>query len=380
MVLLTGCYSKVTAYDARFTVGYAAAVQIENFVKPIAPGAKLDLHVFANGTQDKLPVVSVTSSKPEVLAVVSAADETITVKGGAPGVAELVITARDSNGTALVDRMFFHVAQPTSHKLEHRCTEEPNATWVRGADIDLFHALATADRRAVIGYDHVPVRIEPAGALDLVAQPQAGRLYRYRARATSPRVTVRSLVDDTQLTMRIVDPAEITTASLHADDRMLVGDVGYASAHAELGDAPLCSQNALTRARSLTPEICQVTAKLEDSLDETNREQMAEIKAMAFGECKLEMTLPELAGGRGLVLQHTLKIGRVAYPGERSWIGTVKESRWPGGWSALAAAYLLPRILLVAGWWRRRSALVVGPRTAGPRRRTPVASRPGARQ
>ncbi len=353
LVLLTGCYSKVTAYDARFTIGYAAAVQIENFVKPIAPGAKLDLHVFANGTQNKLPIVSVTSTKPDVLRVVTAEGETITVKGGTPGVAELLITARDANGTALVDRMFFHVAKPSSHKLEHSCTEEPDATWVRGQDIDVFHTLATADRRAVIGYDHVPVRIEPPGALELVAQPQAGTLYRYRTRGRSPRVTITSLVDGSALAMRIVDAGDLEAAELHVNDRMLVGDVAYAFADVSLGESRVCSQNALTRARSLTPEICRVTAKLDESLDDSNREQIAEVMALKYGECKLEMTLPDLAGGRGVVLQRTVKIGKVEFPGERSTALTERIKRFPGGLTALAGLFLVPRVLVLA-WWRRR--------------------------
>lgn len=310
---LSGCYSKITAYEGNFTVGYMSAVQVENFVKPIAPGAKLDLVVFTNGTNDKLPILEVTSSKPGVLKVVSVRGETFTVAGVAPGVTELTIAAKGAGGKRVTDKMFFHVAKPTSHALEHSCTEERKAAYVRGTEVSIFHNLATADKRAVIGYDYVPVSISPKSALDFVAQPQAGTVYRYRA-AKAASVIVTSEIDGKQLEARIVEPSEIKTANLFAPERMLAGGFAYAVAQVELpSGVQVCSQDALTRARSLTPDICKVTARLDDSLDDTNREQLAEIQALRFGTCQLEMTLPEL-GERGLVLTRAIKIGKVDYP------------------------------------------------------------------
>ena len=205
-----GCASKITAYDGRFTVAYDATVEIENFTKPIAPGAKLDVNVLANGTDDRLPITAAVSSRPEVLRVLAVKGEAVTIEGVAPGVADLVITAK-KEGNDVTDRMFFHVAKPTVHHLEHACTEEPKAIYVRGETVNVFHGLATSDRRPVIGYGWVPLKIDPPAALDLVAQPQAGSLYRYRATQTG-NVTVRSLVDGTELSVRIVDPKELTSA------------------------------------------------------------------------------------------------------------------------------------------------------------------------
>jgi hypothetical protein len=53
-VLAAGCSSKATAYGAKFTFAYAASADFENFVTPIAPGAKLDVVVFANGTEERI--------------------------------------------------------------------------------------------------------------------------------------------------------------------------------------------------------------------------------------------------------------------------------------------------------------------------------------
>jgi hypothetical protein len=330
LAFLPGCYSKITAYEGNFTVGYMSAVQVENFVKPIAPGAKLDLVVFANGTTDKLPILQATSSKPGVLEVVAVKGETIIVSGVAPGAAELTIAAKGPDGKRVTDKMFFHVGKPASHGIEHICTEEPKAAYVRGTDVSIFHNLATADKRPVVGYDYVPLTISPSGALDFVAQPQAGTLYRYRATKATPSVTIRSNIDGKAIDARIVEPSQIKTGELYVPGRMLAGGYAYAVAHVDLPDGtPVCSQNALTRARSLTPDICKVTARLDDSLDDTNREQLAEITALKFGTCQLEVTLPEL-GDRGLVLKQSIQVGRVEYPSGNGAPATPKPfPMWP---------------------------------------------------
>lgn len=359
-----GCFSKATAYDGKFTFAYASMVEHDNFVKPIAPGAKLEVHAFANGTHDQLTVKAARSSKPGVVAIQSVRERSVILQGREPGVAEIEITARDANGNELVDRMFFHVAKPATHGLEHSCTEQPNATYVRGEDIVIHHALATSDKRPVVGFDHAPVKVEPSGALELVQQPQAGGYYLFRATSAKPRITVRSTVDDKALTMRVVERKDLTDASLLYDDRMLVGHSAYVVAQVSAGDAPLCNQTALTKARSLTPSICKVTAKLDEDPDEddSNREQLARVTALAFGVCKLEVTLPELAGGRGVVLRGEVKIGREEYPGERGLDARVREGllAWSRPLATIAAAKDALALAALGLWWlrrRRRSTL-----------------------
>lgn len=364
----SGCYSKATAYDGKFTFAYASMVEHDNFVKPIAPGAKLEVHAFANGTEEELTVKAARSSKPGVVAIQSVRERSVVLEGREPGVAEIEITSRDASGKELVDRMFFHVARPAVHGLEHACTEEPNAAYVRGEEIVVHHALATSDRRPVIGSGYAPVRIEPSGALELVQQPQAGGYYAFRAPSAKPRVTLRSTVDDKVLTMRVVDRADLTDASLRYAERMLAGRSAYVVAEVRAGDAPLCNQTALTKARSLTPSICKVTAKLDDEPDaDSNREQLAEVTALAFGVCTFEVTLPELAGGRGVTLKGEVKVGREEYPGGGRGDGAEARGRvGTGAWvgqlvTAAAVKDGLALSLLGLLWLRQRRKARVTP-------------------
>lgn len=369
---VSGCYSRATGHDGKFTFAYASGVAVENFVKPIAPGAKLDVLAFANGTDDELVVTSAKSSRPDVLAVDSVTRRLVVVKGVREGVADLEITARDAAGRTLVDRMFFHVRKPAVHALEHACTEEAEAVYVAGEPIDVFHGLATDDKLPVIGYGYAPVAVEPRGALDLVAQPQGSAVYRFRANKPS-KVRLRSTVDGSALTLDVVDRRDLKEGSLKCfgECKLVERRSTYVFAsvrHSRDGaEHPVCNQSALTKAKSLTPDVCAVSANLDDEPDvDSNREQLAVVKGLKFGICKYELTLPELDGGRGLRLAGTMPIGREEWPreGGADAVGAAAVDDRRVFWRAatlsvlVVAATALVQQLVFLGWWlaRRRRA------------------------
>jgi hypothetical protein len=246
------------------------------------------------------------------------------------------------------------------HPLEHGCTDKRDAVYVSGEPVNVFHTLTTADGRHVIGYDYAPVRIEPKSALDLVAQPQDGAVYVYKARGKHEKVSVRSTVDDSALSLRIVDRGDLKEATIACtgDCRVVEGGSQYVIARVSMGEAPVCNQTALTRARSLTPEICSVSGNLddEDGVD-SNREQLAVVKGIKFGLCKFEVTLPELDGGRGVRLTGSAKVGRLEFPNDqgRSTSWPLHERNLPV-WAIGAAWWTLPKLLalIVVGWGHRR--------------------------
>ncbi len=370
----TGCYSKATAYNGKFTFAYASGAEFENFVKPIAPGAKLDVVAFANGTEDKLVITGATSSRPGVIAIDSFGEHKLVLKAGEPGVADVEITAVDPAGKTLVDKMFFHVEKPTTHKLEHLCTDGPDAVYVKGERVLVYHQLATSDGRPVVGHSYTPFSIEPAGQLELIPQPQGAAAYTFRADTKTPRVTVRSAIDGTAVSVRVVDRGELKDAWLDGGggSRIFEGSSTYVFAHVGFGATPVCSQNALTKARSLTPDICTVTAKLEDDDDgegadskddpDSNRWQVAIVKGHKFGVCKYEVTLPELDGGRGARLTGEASVGRVEFPGDKKTNVAVKAStkdlllRIAMGWWLVGVGWIAPSIIAFAciGWTRLR--------------------------
>jgi hypothetical protein len=363
-IWLSGCYSKATGYNGKLTFAYAAGAQFENFGKPIAPGAKLDLEAFANGSDDNLVITAVTSSRPGVIAIGPVTSHHVVLSAVEPGVADIEITARDGAGNTLVDKMFLHVDKPAVHALQHACTEDREAAYVVGETANVFHGLATKDGRPVIGYGYAPVKVAPESALELIAQPQGSSAYVFRVRSASSQVSIRSTVDDSALSLRLVKRGELKDATIDCagDCRTLEGQSRYLVANVTLGETPVCNQNALTKAVSLTPEICSVTAKLDDEGGDKNenREQLAVLKGLKFGVCKYEVTLPELDGGKGVKLTGQAKVGRVEFPGE----GARAEARHlvvPPAVSVrtlLGLGWIAPKLgaLAFVAWRRRRRA------------------------
>lgn len=347
----SGCYSKATGYGGHFTFAYAAGLDFENFGKPIAPGAKLDVVAFANGTEDELIITSAKSSAPGVLTVESASGSKVVLKGGTPGVADVEITARDKAGNTLVDKMFLHVEKPTVHRIQHACTENSAAVYVQGERVDIYHGLATSDGRPVIGYGYLPVRVAPASALELVGQSQGVNVYSYRALTKTSNVTVKSTIDASELSLRVVARGDLKEASLHCggECRLIEGSSRYVVAHVALGTTAVCNQTALTKARSLTPDICKVTAKLEDDDGtETNHEQLAVVQGLKFGVCKYEVTLPELDGGRGVTLAGEAKVGSLKFPGEGARLDTARLlERSLSAWALAGLGWLMPNLVVL---------------------------------
>lgn len=345
----SGCHSKATGYGGKFTFAYASGVEIENFMKPLAPGAKLEVVAFANGTEDELVIVKATSSKPGVIAIDSVKDRTVVLKGIEPGVADLEVTARDKAGNVFVDKIFMHVAKPSVHPLEHGCTDATDAVYVRGDGVNVFHGMATSDGRHVVGIEYTPVRVEPARALELIGQPQDSSVYMYRAKAKAEKVSVRSTIDGSTITLRIVEPGDLKEATLACagDCRVVTGHSQYVVARVKMGETAVCSQNALTKARSLTPDVCTVTANLDDEEGvDSNHEQLAVVKGLKFGLCKFEVTLPELDGGKGVRLAGSAKIGRLEFPNDQG-----RSESWPlhernaPAWMLGAVGWTLPKVL-----------------------------------
>jgi hypothetical protein len=361
-VWLSGCYSKATSYNGKFTFAYAAGLQFENFGKPIAPGAKLDLEAFANGSEDNLVITKATSSRPGVIAIGKVTSHHVVLSAVEPGVADIEITARDGAGNTLVDKMFLHVEKPAVHALQHACTEDREAAYVVGETANVFHGLATKDRRPVIGYAYAPVRVAPESALEMIAQPQGVDAYVFRVRSTSSQVSIRSTVDDSALSLRLVKRGELKDATLDCggDCRALEGQSRYLVAHVTLGETAVCNQNALTKAVSLTPDICSVTAKLDDEGGDKNenREQLAVLKGLKFGVCKYEVTLPELDGGRGIRLTGQAKVGRVEFPGEGADAWHLVVPKALSLRALFAFGWLAPKVgaLAFLAWRRRRRA------------------------
>lgn len=99
---------------------------------------------------------------------------------------------------------------------------------------------------------------------------------------------MRSTVDGSELALRVVERGELKTATMRVPARLLERQAAFAVVDVIHGDTPVCNQTARTRARSLTPATCEVTAKMEDEPSEDeNHAQLARVTAARRGAARL---------------------------------------------------------------------------------------------
>ncbi len=102
-----------------------------------------------------------------------------------------------------------------------------------------------------------------------------------------------------------------------------------------------------------------MTGRLDEDaaeLGDSNRWQIATITAKAFGTCEYEVTLSELAKGKGVVLKGRTQVGRVEYPGEGAATIAPLLTQDLASWTGLTKWYVISRLGVLAGllFWRRR--------------------------
>ncbi|MFW5966040.1 MAG: hypothetical protein ACOCV2_00925 [Persicimonas sp.] len=355
---LPGCYSRLTGNAGEFTFGYMTDVELENFNKPLAPGSSLDLVAFENGTEDTtLEIVSARSSEPDVLTVTSTTDERARLEAGSPGEARIEITARKSDGTEVKDAVYMSVAEPSAVDLDHSCTDAEMAAYIASEKFAVPYTMASDDGRTVIGEGYVPVEPEPSGSVRYLGKPRGQSWLYFLGGPPADRMRLRSKVDDTSLWMRLVRRSDIdhlrpTPASERA--RTVVGMETAVAALPFAGDDPVCQAKVMTRAKSLTPDICGVSADLDGDGSDWNRDQLALVEGRAFGVCRAKMTLPEAAGGDGLSYTFEVPVGE--FPDEEtSTAQSDGDSDLP--WYLAPLLALLAPLLLGPLWWRRSGSI-----------------------
>ncbi|MFW6058500.1 MAG: hypothetical protein ACOC9W_06560 [Persicimonas sp.] len=361
---LCGCFSRLTGNAGEFTFGYETDIQLENFNKPLAPGSRLDLVAFEGATDtEQMRVVSAESSDTSVLTVAATTTRHATIEAGEAGHAKITMTVEKSDGSTVEDSVFMNVAEPVELALGHTCADTEQAAYEADGRVVLPFEMTAADGRAVIGEAYRPVRVEPEGALDFVAKPTGRSALVFRAGPPADEVRVRSTVDNTSLALRLVQRADIdellpAPSTTHA--RTVVGENTFVAVMPMAGVDPVCQSRALTKAESLTPEICHVSADLEGGSKDWNRSQMAKIEGRSFGMCRYKIILPEAASGDGLETTLSIPVGEFPDGEDDAVAGSQpdREHRESVPWYlAPLMALLTPALAAPFAWWlmRRRN-------------------------
>ena len=301
---LGACRSRVTGNEGNLAFSYVADDRLEDFNKPIAVGARLDLRVEEAGRLEPVPVVKAESATPETLAVVGSEGSMVTVEGKAAGTALLQVEATVS-GQNLSDSVDLLVAVPEVLKLHHTCSEDRKGLYFTGQRIFLPFDMQRANGQPVIGYGFHPIAVEPAAALTVVAGAKDQAFLHLDTGAEPVTATLSSTIDDTTLEVELVSEGAITGGRMFGEDAdkpVRAGHKSWRIVWPTVGETPVCQPKVQVEVTGTSPEICAVsavqTAREDDPLGTTWG--WVEIDAQKPGTCTFDVTWPGGADGAGV--------------------------------------------------------------------------------
>ena len=284
-VLLTGCMSRLTGVGGRITFAYPAVVDVANFNKPIAPGARLDLKALELGRGDvEMHILGAESADAAVLEIVGIEENAIVLQANAIGATRIEVTARDSRGRVVVDAVDMLVERPDHFAFEHDCTDALFAAYPANARISIPFSMSRTSGQPVVGYGFHPIKVTPKAALKLDGSSHDQGALHFVSTKARHRVAIRSTIDDSLIGLVLVELGDVD--GLEPFDRHLSPTVAGAETMEffvpTVAGVPLCQAKLRIMARSRTPAICEATAQLLEDED-SNRESVVRIIGRDFG-------------------------------------------------------------------------------------------------
>ncbi len=309
VLVSSSCYSRLTGNHGRFTFAYPASANVLDFNKPIAPGARLDVFVQPLSGDEELGIESAVSSNPDVIRVVEQRGAHVVLQGAAVGFAQLTIRTVDG----LSDTVDLHVETPTEVTMSHACTDDAFAVYPADANVAIPFGLSRAEGQAVAGYGFWPIKVTPSKALVLDRSSRDQGALHFHSSGARHRVAIRSTIDDAILGLALATNDEVDgiAPDVFGLPWLIEGDQAFTGFVPSVGGVAFCQARVITRAKSLTPAICDATGNLnEDEPDDENRAGLVRLKAKKFGVCEFEVSFPEASGGQGIKTTARVPVGK----------------------------------------------------------------------
>ncbi len=315
--VLGGCVSQQTGKSGLLKFTYAADDDVLDFNKPIAVGAKLDLVITAVDGGKAATVQAATSTDPTSLSIVGFSGNKVTVQSNAVGNATINVSARTSAGKDVTDSIDMRTGKALSVKLTTGCGGTGTPLYLTGRNIFVPYDLFGANNTPAIGYGYHPLTIAPAAGLALDATSTAQWAYAYRTGNTPGTVTLSSTLDKNSWALQLVDEGAIDGAKLDMPTNTLVlaGTTAIVYARPTVGGQPLCQADATFAVKTQTTDICEVKAAGQQPTSQSiDGWSFVEVKGLAVGVCKFDVTWQNAKGGAGITQTLQVDVGKVQKP------------------------------------------------------------------
>lgn len=354
------CQSQQTGDEGLLRFSYVTDDNPNNFNKPIALGARLDMRIeeaggLFTGLRPNPTVTGATTEDESVIRAAGFDGNIVTFEAVGPGTVNLEVTATlNSNanrGKSVTDRTTFRAAEIDDVRLWHTCTVERTGHYLTNTRGDLWMTYELFGRNQlgnaepVIGYGVHPFTVEPASALTVDESSRDQQWFHFTGYPDAPgTVTVSGTTGDDTLTMEFVEPGAVIGSRLVKFFDGCIGDgerdlcafagndfgTGFFVQPLVDGESPVCQSDLDFDVEVLTPDICDVAKMGNPNADaeettsggdggggeepETvgaNESNWVRVVGKIIGTCEFTVTYPEGADGMGAssTLSVTIKGG-----------------------------------------------------------------------
>jgi hypothetical protein len=303
LALSVGCTSTITGNEGNFKFSYASDDEVANFNKPVAVGAKLDLKVTDVGGGAPVDLTSAAFDDPTILDVVSFAGNDITITGTGDGSALLEVAGATSLDEELTDSVNMLSAVPEVLKIWHPCeVTAEEAYYLTAQTVYLPFEMEMDNGQPVIGYGYHPVTVGGDGAAAINEDETGAQYLGLDTTATAGTAILTSDIDDTAITMNVVDVGlidgiEEPVAGVAED--IDAGDTNMFYVRPQVGGVNVCQGDTAKTVTSDTPDICTVEDRDVPDSDESHEFGWFAVTGVAPGTCKYTVTFAEGNSGAG---------------------------------------------------------------------------------
>ncbi|MEN0067356.1 MAG: hypothetical protein AAGA48_34820 [Myxococcota bacterium] len=311
LTALTGCESALTGNEGNFQFSYEADDRVNDFNKPLAVGASLDLEVRDVGARQPVTLSAADFAEAGVLEVSTFADQNITITGVGEGTALLEVEGTTANGQTLTDSVNLQSRIPEVLELRHTCSDGAEAAYLTNARAYVPFELEMSNGQPVIGYGYYP--LDDVTGVTVNRSDSNQTHIALDAGGTSATVTLSSTIDDTTLDVVLVSEAEIdgiTEPIAWVIEDIDVGDTNPFYVLPTAMGRTICQANVTKTVVSSTPEICTIRERdpVPGSGDGTFEFGWFDVTGVAAGTCEYVVTYPGGDGGAGVSATFTFPI------------------------------------------------------------------------
>jgi hypothetical protein len=297
LILISGCVSRQAGKDGNLEFRYQTDDIFVDFDKAIAVGAKLDLFVHPiDGEEGATATVeTATSDRAETIDVTSHSGNVIYLEAKAAGAVEISVSA-DLPGLrgTVSDRVDIRATVPDAVKAWHLCKKVDERDGVYLTSQNLWIPFEMEENgRPVIGYDYYPVEFEPTDSIAVQYGHKSQQFIRLKTTDVPQDITMRSILDETELNLKIVTHDAIDGLELATPGREIQsGSTDIVHVFPTTAGQRICQAQTAIDVASKTPDTCGVRNLVEFGQREELLTQYGwlEVEGLRPGRCAFEVT------------------------------------------------------------------------------------------